>query len=770
MNLWARMLADLPALGQRTIARAQRVSLPRGCDSPTRMLRLRQALCHAATVRATYAQLAPEVQAALQDLRSRRGGIAPSELVERYGPVRNWCKLAVDLTPRSISEQLMLLGWLLPRPAAPRHPPRFLVPPELRRWLPEPLPAGARACSTAAEADAHETARAERLAGAHSPTGLPTCPAAETLAASVPALRAANALLLACADHPRALTQAGRLRRSELRTLGPRLADVCSDPTDLLDWQLPLLLEEHLLEEHQGVAQLTLAGQRFLALSPEAQQQQLHNAWICSPTPDAWLQRLCINWRGIDWPVLRRRLCAWGQVLPANAPTDPTARYRLLARSLGPLADAQTHGYRAVDRAPWQPKRAAAIADAALRGPLAWLGLVGGQEPGASLPRSIVKIQLSCDQSTRDVPREVSFLPPAPQCPAGCPTTHLECIPELLEQASSGAQVRWQYGAPGEIIVPHAASRAALRLLPYARWVGADAVGTTYQITPATLARAIRQGWGADKLWTLLAELAGPLPEGWSNGLQAMQRVRLVRAEVLLVDVPALLQRVGRVQSVRRHLAEQIAPGIALVRPEQRASLLRALERQGIACSAEGGSAEWPVSLEESCAAGRRSDHARSYRAPQRAASRAQDADLTQGERAALLIACAHYRLHAPVDAPLLPHGQLEERLRAGLPPTLAATVDQALQGLRSQPHAAEASVEPPDGQVILATLHQALARQRPIELTYDTAGQGSPNTRTVRPIALDRRGDIWYLKAYCSARQAERTFRVDRIGALRIA
>ena len=79
MNLWARMLAELPALAQRQIARSQRISLPRGCDAASRVLRLRHSLCHAATVRAVYASLPPTTQTALQFLRTCHGGIRPEQ-------------------------------------------------------------------------------------------------------------------------------------------------------------------------------------------------------------------------------------------------------------------------------------------------------------------------------------------------------------------------------------------------------------------------------------------------------------------------------------------------------------------------------------------------------------------------------------------------------------------------------------------------------------------------------------------------------------------
>ena len=44
MHYWAHMLADLPALGQKLIARRQRVSLPRNCSATERLQRLRRAL------------------------------------------------------------------------------------------------------------------------------------------------------------------------------------------------------------------------------------------------------------------------------------------------------------------------------------------------------------------------------------------------------------------------------------------------------------------------------------------------------------------------------------------------------------------------------------------------------------------------------------------------------------------------------------------------------------------------------------------------------
>jgi hypothetical protein len=297
-------------------------------------------------VRVTYAALDPHEQAALQQLRTCRGGLSPAELTRRYGAIRSWRQLTADPRPRTTAERLLLLGWLLSRPATPRHPMRYLLPPELRRWLPRP----------------------PRFAdlGAAPPAPTP------------PAVRAATTILLACAEQPLPLRQDGTLRIASLRSLAERLAPLGErDAADLCRFVLPLLIEMGLLAPHGSAAMLAPAGGRFLALAPEQQALRLRHAWIRTPHFDAWLRPLLIDTQGLDWPLLRRRLWSWAAALPPGRLVDPTSLYAVLAAAFGPLADAQTHGFRAVDRVPWQPRRAAAIWEAALRGPMTWLGAIG---------------------------------------------------------------------------------------------------------------------------------------------------------------------------------------------------------------------------------------------------------------------------------------------------------------------------------------------------------------------------------------------------------
>jgi len=677
------MLRESPACLQRLIARRQRISLPRNCSFDERVSRLRRALCRAATVRATYASLDPIVQAALHALRQMRGGIAPAELTRRFGVVRSLTQLAADPRPRSTAEQLILMGWLLPRPARPRHPPRYILPPELRRWLPRPLQLATH--------------------GSISVTGSP------------PLLRAAATLLLTCAERPLAVRANGMPRRASLRLLHGRLAPTAPDEaSSLVSFTCTLLYELGLVVQQHGRCVLAPAGQRFLDLPAGEQLNRLQTAWIRLPTPDSWLAALLPLSAAIDWPLLRRRLLAWAASLPAGQLLEIATLYPALAASFGPLGDAQTHGYRPVHRVPWQPRRAAAVFEAALRGPLHWFGSLMCTSQEAAGPA------MFCAR-----PSEAA---PAPPC-------------------------RWRYGEPGRLIVPHGAiNKALLHVLPFGDWVESNADETIYRFSPAGLARACSSGWSVAELWAALEAQAGPAPAEWRVGLEAAPPVvRIEHVAVLSTGTPAALERAKQSRTVRRYLRACPAPGIALVDSEHVAPLARALASRHIAIRiASPGPAVAP-------------------------------AELKPGDAAALLAACAFYRRFAPAGAPLLPHAGLEQSLRARLTPALRAAADAAAATSSATGACDPIATPTPDlvsmqpasaalGQGrMLALLRAAIADNRAVELVY-IAPHGGETTRLVRPSALEERDAHIYMRAYCTLRRAERTFRLDRIAGVRIA
>lgn len=677
VNRWAALLGETPSELQRLIARTQRISLPRACPAAERLRRLRAALCSAAAVRSVYATLDASARAALDDLRQRRGGIAADELALRYGVVRPLRQMARDPQPRSVAERLILLGWLLPRPPAPHPPQRYLLAPEVRRWLPRPLSL---------------------------PDGTPAPVAPLPLV-----LRAAIVLLLVCAATSLPLRADGTLRRTALRTLLPLLAlDALDEVVAVYAFLLPLLRDLGLVTAYRGRCAVTLAAAPFLSTSLEEQRARLIDAWIRSPTPDSWLQRLRVASDGIDWSLLRRRLVQWVEAAPPGRLMHPDRLCAALIESFGPLADAHTHGFRVVRRAPWRAQSETRVLLTALREPLHWLGLVAWHDGGVYRP---------------------------------------------LEYAAPERD--WRYGAPGEAFVPFGGADAdALRLAQRGRWVRGDAQGVTWRRTriPRAQEEALRQ---------VLVRRAGLPPDAW--GAPCSNRAPLLRladGPLLLADEPGDLEQALRSRSVQRAVQTRLAPGIALVRPDHVAALQRALARQGIDVA---GCAPLPAAaplLE----------------------------GLRPGDCAALLVACAFYRRHAPAGMPLTIDATLESQLWSALSPPLRDAVEAALahldahsRGVAEQTdasgngHCSDSEHALSSGSTqqsavnerdLLEMVRRAIAQRRTVTIEYDAGGEGRVERRTIRPLELDQRNDVWYLRAFCLRRRAERTFRLDRVQA----
>ena len=788
MNRWAQMLTDLPPTLQRLIARRQRISLPRQCLPAERERRLRRALCRPAAVRAVYATLDPAAQQAVQALRDVRGGLTLAQLTQQYGPLRPLSAIAADLIPRSISEQLLLLGWLLPRPAAPFHPPRYLLPPELRQWLPVPL----------RRKQGIENRDQVRAAPVDDPA-----PAPQTQVVSTPADRAAVAILLTAMRQPLPSCADGQPRRATLRDLAAQLAPLpAAEATALARFVWSLLVDAGLLTTHAGQTHATPGATSFLALPPGERQARMRQGWLNAIAPDRWALALIPDRRGIDWPLLRRRLLAWGEAVGERGPAEAIAQFTALVAAAGPLADAQTHGFRRISRTPWNPRRTLAVWDAAVRGPLTWLGVVtgtaddgrwtvdGGDDEPPTAGRAGAERVLFSD-STALIRDEGEYALPSPLVGAELKVRDAGSAAQQHAPAETSAEsAAWHYGSPGQLRVNHGAADAdLLRLAVFGAWESV-ATGLIFTFTAASLARGLAQGHSPALLRDLLLRRAGPLPAGWDTDLTFdPPQVQIAACLLVSTSDPTVLREATAARSVRRYLGERLAPGLALVEPAQVAGLTAALERQGIAVDVQRGDTP-PIA-----------------------------SDLHPGERAALLVACAFYRAHAPADAPLLPHHDLEQRLRAALPTPLCAAVEQALAALdapltlqaRSIPWEPAPSAErpipweprhaPADGAErtaepvpaaptpfpaagtgagsapilssagggttpTLTLLRRAIAEERALHLHYRDA-KGEATERIIRPIALRRHGDIWYLEAHCLRETAERTFRVDRIVAI---
>lgn len=664
MNRWAWMLADLSPVLQRLIARTQRISLPRNADAPQRVARLRVALCRPAAVRAAWLTLDEAVRAAVRDLAARRGGIRPDDLTRQHGALRPLRDLARDPAPRSITERLVLLGWLLLRPATHRHPARYLVPPELRRALPQPLDLPTQ-----------------------EPAPAPPLP---------PILRTATSLLVLASERDLPLCRDVRPARALFRRCASMTPDAADpSPADVL----PLLLTLGLLNRTPDAATLTPNGLRFLHRTPLEQLTMLRTAWLNRPGPDAWALALLPDRTGIDWPLLRRRLLAWVRALPADVclPNDPARLFAALSAWFGPLADAHTHGFRRVTRTPWRTRRSQQIFTAALSGPLRWFGFV------ATTDSRLVHTSDAALAGRLAVPPGI-----------------------------------WRRERAGGIVIPFGAEAELPRLLPFVQEHSLSAEGHVYRVTAASLARAARRGYATEDGRALLERMLGLLPDGWWPQPATRAGLRLIHTTLLISETPGLLERAARQRTVRRYLGARPAPGLALVAPQRADALTQALERQGIVVA---------TTVQQTAV----------VQVPP------TELSISAGEGAALLEAIAGYRRVADLGLPPALE-RLEARLRAALPLEHAPAAWPNPDPPTTPEQPASPMDQPPDPHSIIARLRRALADKQLLSLTYDTGGQGLPTQRLVRPLHLEQTNGVWYLRAFCHARAAERTFRIDRI------
>ncbi len=117
----------------------QHTPLPWRASVAERLTLVRQSLCRPAAVRAVYFSSTSEVQAAAQRLRTLPRCLSPKAVTTHFGAIRPLSELRRNRPPQTLAEQLLFNGWLLPRPVARNHPACYVVPPEVRAWLPVPL-------------------------------------------------------------------------------------------------------------------------------------------------------------------------------------------------------------------------------------------------------------------------------------------------------------------------------------------------------------------------------------------------------------------------------------------------------------------------------------------------------------------------------------------------------------------------------------------------------------------------------------------------------
>lgn len=127
------------------------------------------------------------------------------------------------------------------------------------------------------------------------------------------------------------------------------------------------------------------------------------------------------------------------------------------------------------------------------------------------------------------------------------------------------------------------------------------------------------------------------------------------------------------------------------------------------------------------------------------------DAPRFSGREAAALIAGLQYLSALPEHADRAAIASLSDKLSRGA----SAAPSQVAVQAASADHTRSA-------------VRRAIDDGRQLELEY-VDSQGNRERRTVDPVRLDSVDADWYLRGWCHLRQAQRTFRLDRIASIRV-
>jgi hypothetical protein len=521
MNVWRSWVLEAPPTLLRAIARARRISVPRGCTHEQLARRISSAIGPVAVIRSTFHALPRDAQQLAQHLATVRRGVHATGDLARWGGIRPLAALLHHPVPQSPLEALALNGWLLPRSRQPRHQPRWLMPPEVRRAMPQRV----------------EWPAADDVGAAPQPI----------------AIRAVLALTLEASRAPLSLRPSGRLDAAALRRLRGVLAPAPTEPTDaggvLWHWLLPLCLELGVVVRQGDMLVAGGALPRWWRSSAIERWRAVLATWIHRPAADSWLVPYRINGAGIIWPALRRRLVHWAMALPPGRWVDGESTHARLHAALGPLGDAHTHAGCVVGRSPWRNARAAAIWHAALAGPLDWLGLV---------VRRAGQVARVADADPSDGTITALLPDDAPRVPD------------------------WQF-SDGRLCVRYVAVDADAASLAMAADTVSCADDGIVVTAPATRAAAGDAAAHRALVACLAARLPGAWPPAWQAWREAQaMRMTVEHALVLTCDQPESFNRLMRLRAWRRIVRRRLLPGIAIADRAQASALRRIALRHGV--------------------------------------------------------------------------------------------------------------------------------------------------------------------------------------------
>lgn len=682
-----------------------------------------------AVLRQVVLNLGDPARKALSALLQAGGQLPANPFATAFGdvrPYRPWREDSVDpepwQNPASPTERLWYLGLLhlLPRRPKPGETQHAVLPAELLDDLSHLLLSP-------------QTEQPVRL---------------RTKPGTSPGLLWDIALLLATLEENPIRPLHGRwFPPSILATLASRMGlDQAADfQPSRSERKLPYLAFVHYLAQAAGLLSgatrlgLTSSGWEWLATDPATRWQILWQGW--QDTPADLAKPFRFPWAALT-PQARKLILTEVSRLPL----DDFVPLRQV------VEQARLHDERQLLGQPWGEEED--IAASLITGPLLWLGIVDVGEKLQS-PRSDI-----ADQPARS-PDDDGEIPPA-------------TIPDLLLRLTSlGA---WLLELPDcgppsfppiepctirppnydLILVPPAAQPIHLaRLAPFSQWRSPEppALEQHLQLTEERIGQAIARGTELSQIFHSLQEALGrPASRRQRQRLrrwaEAGRQVRVRHLTVLETGDPTLMGELRSQKLIRRHLGDALSPTRSTLNPAELSSLLQTLRT---------------LDLYAALPPDRDSDSQEA----------AEQFSLSQADASLLWMAGLVYKglgEHTPLPVPL--STEIMDTLAQQLTPAQREAAEHIAQQVLDQVQATLRGYlglplwqqDPTHPKNVLPAIESALDNQQDLRLTYWGAGREQALERRVTPYWIERRGGTPYLIAYCHLRDAERTFRVDRI------
>jgi len=158
----------------------------------------------------------------------------------------------------------------------------------------------------------------------------------------------------------------------------------------------------------------------------------------------------------------------------------------------------------------------------------------------------------------------------------------------IQDQQTSEEPSPARVSADGRVLFPTGSPLSQrYQVARFAEWVGHDAVGDKYRITPRALAAAASQGLDARRVLALLQTASRrPIPDPLRRAIDRWSErgaeAALETTTILRVRLPSTLRQLRSDPSTGRYLEELLGPTVARIRTRDVEALLAAAARRGL--------------------------------------------------------------------------------------------------------------------------------------------------------------------------------------------